>query len=548
MTIVHATIWQDGWIGWSISVTYLGLLLLFVVYGLHRYWQIYLYYRRPAGTVRPPARFAQLPPVTVQLPMYNEGHLSASIIDAACRLDYPPDLLQIQVLDDSTDHSARISRRAVDRWARRGVNIQYLHRSRRRGFKAGALADGLQRATGRFVAIFDADFVPPRRFLRRTIHHFTHAQVGMVQTRWDHMNRADSLLTRCQAIYLDAHFIVEQAARSASGLWINFNGTAGIWRRSTIEDAGGWQADTLTEDLDLSYRAQLRGWRFIFLPRVGCPAQLPPDINAFKSQQHRWTKGSIQTALKLLPAVLKHPVPLPVKVEAFFHLTGPLLCLFVTGMAVLSLPVIYLNTMPGIPKAIATLIGLGLFAGGTASVAALWVVGQKARHQPVWATIGQVPLLLSIGIGVAMNNARGCLEALIGHQSPFVRTPKYASGRTTGARRIQPVAATRIWVIGLELTMGLYTLWCVQLSLLDRRTIAGAGFLVLFASGYLYVGLSSLHSQWCARGAARGPRSPRRWAPATKWIARALSDRLAAAFRPRPPGPEDRDCGAEAGP
>lgn len=290
---------------WPLTIAYLALLGMIALYGLHRYWLVYLYNRHRGHLPRPARRYELLPRVTVQLPMFNEGAVAERIIDAACQLEYPADRIQIQVVDDSTDGSAALVQRRVEHWANRGIDIQYLHRTDRTGYKAGALADATPYARGDLIAIFDADFVPPPGFLKRTVHYFTDPKIGMVQTRWAHLNRDSSLLTRGQAIFLDGHFVIEHTARNRSGVWMNFNGTAGIWRKQAILSAGGWEHDTLTEDVDLSYRAQLAGWHFVFLPRVTCPAELPPEINAFKSQQHRWTKGSIQTALKLLPRLIR---------------------------------------------------------------------------------------------------------------------------------------------------------------------------------------------------------------------------------------------------
>src|SRR5205085_6120384 len=278
-------------------------LAILCLYGLHRYHLVHLYYKYRRNTPQAQACFRELPVVIIQLPMYNEPAVVRRVIDATCRIEYPRDRLEIQVLDDSTDETREWATQAVARWREAGFDIHHIHRTNREGYKAGALAEGLRKARGEFVLIFDADFVPPADILQKTIHYFTHPRVGMVQARWEHLNRDQSLLTKTQAILLDGHFVVEHGARSRSGRFMSFNGTAGMWRRSCIEEAGGWQHDTLTEDLDLSYRAQLAGWKFIFLPDVVTPAELPVDMNGFKSQQHRWTKGSVQTCKKLLPRI-----------------------------------------------------------------------------------------------------------------------------------------------------------------------------------------------------------------------------------------------------
>jgi cellulose synthase/poly-beta-1,6-N-acetylglucosamine synthase-like glycosyltransferase len=493
---------------WPLTAVYLLLITLIGTYGLHRYWLVYLFNRHRTAVARPETRYPQLPRVTVQLPMFNEGSVARRIIDAACRLDYPADLLQIQVLDDSTDYSKTICADRVAYWRSRGVDIELRHRKDRVGYKAGALEEGLATATGELIAIFDADFVPPANFLKRTVHHFADEGVGMVQTRWAHLNRDDSLLTRGQAIFLDGHFVVEHTARNRSGAWINFNGTAGLWRKATIADAGGWQHDTLTEDVDLSYRAQLKGWRFLFLPWVTCPAELPPEINAFKSQQHRWTKGSIQTAKKLLPTLMRAPVPWKVKVEAFFHLTSPMVYLYISLFALLFYPAVFVNLQPMEDGTWAgVFLGLSLFMLGTASATAFYLTSQRAQKRSFWLTLLQVPMLMSIGIGIALNNAIACLEALFGHESPFVRTPKYGdqppAGFTNGHADATPnhaksklipipIPSLKLWITFLEIAFGLYILECARLSLQVENTAVSLPFLILFAAGYLYVGLSSL--------------------------------------------------------
>ncbi len=496
-------------IRWSLTAVYMTVLLLISAYGLHRYWLVWLYYRSRRHLPRPKRRFEQLPLVTVQLPMFNEANVAKRVIDAACALDYPLDRLQIQVLDDSTDSSEGIARQRVDRWAKRGVDIQLLHRSNRAGFKAGALAAALPHAKGQFIAIFDADFVPSPDFLKRCIHYFTDPTVGMVQTRWDHLNRGDSLLTRSQAIFLDGHFVVEHTARNRSDRWINFNGTAGVWRHDAIVAAGGWQHDTLTEDVDLSYRAQLAGWHFVFLPRVCCPGELPPEINAFKAQQHRWTKGSIQTAKKLLPKVLKSQASLGVKIEAFFHLTSPMVYLYISLMALLLYPAFFVNMQPFQNGSLGGFVlCMSLFALGTASAGVFYTVSQRAQHRGTLKTVVQLPVLMSIGIGIALNNARGCVEALVGHRSAFVRTPKYNVAATMdhthrGSGQVIPTPSIKVWMSLLEVGMGLYTLECARLALSAHRTMISMPFLLLFASGYLYVGLTGLSSQWLSNRAAR---------------------------------------------
>src|SRR3982751_312112 len=324
-----------------ILVSYFFVLSILAIYGWHRYYLVYLYTKNrdkapsPALPIPP---LTTLPRVTIQLPIYNEMYVADRLIDAVCEMDYPRELLEIQVLDDSTDETREIAELAVRRHASRGFDIRYLHRVDRTGYKAGALEAGLRVAKSNYIAIFDADFIPPQDFLLKTLPHFENPKVGMVQARWGHINQDYSLLTKIQAILLDGHFILEHGGRNRGGRFFNFNGTAGVWRRTAIDDAGGWQHDTLTEDLDLSYRAQLRGWRFVFVPDVIAPAELPVDMNGFKSQQHRWTKGSVQTCKKLLPTVWRSDLPLPIKIEATAHLTSNFAYLLLACLCVLLHP------------------------------------------------------------------------------------------------------------------------------------------------------------------------------------------------------------------
>src|SRR5450759_2489079 len=310
---------------------YFFVLIVLAIYGWHRYYLVYLYMSNRDKEPKPGPPLDPLPVVTIQLPLYNEMYVADRLIEAVCAIDYPRELFEIQVLDDSIDETRTIAELAVRRYAAQGIDIKYLHRDDRTGYKAGALAAGLTVARGEFVGIFDADFIPSSDFLTRLIPHFRDPKVGMVQARWGHINQDYSLLTKIQAILLDGHFVLEHGGRNRAGRFFNFNGTAGVWRRAAIIDAGGWQHDTLTEDLDLSYRAQLRGWKFVFVPTRIAPAEVPVEMNAFKSQQHRWAKGSVQTCRKLLPRILRSDLPFSVKTEAFFHLTAnfnyPLMCI-----------------------------------------------------------------------------------------------------------------------------------------------------------------------------------------------------------------------------
>src|SRR5512136_2401057 len=416
----------------SVFVAYSLLLLVLSFYGSHRIRMAHLHYRHKYRLPTPAGRFAELPRVTVQLPMFNELCVAERVIDSACALEYPREKLEIQVLDDSTDETQGIARAAVERWKARGVDIVYVHRVNRQGFKAGALEHGLRTATGEFVAVFDADFVPPPGFLRRTVHFFTDPEVGMVQVRWEHLNRGFSTLTQVQSILLDAHFVIEHTARNRSGRFFNFNGTAGIWRRETIGAAGGWQHDTLTEDLDLSYRAQLAGWKFVFLPEVTAPAEIPVEMSAFKSQQHRWAKGSIQTAMKLLPRIWRSDLPREVKKEAFFHLTANVAYLLMIPLAILMPITVVVRVSHGWIEVL--LLDLPFFAAATMSVCVFYVASQREIHATHWQRIKYLPYLMALGIGLSVNQARAVIEALLGHETGFTRTPKRGSGAAGTSR------------------------------------------------------------------------------------------------------------------
>jgi hypothetical protein len=398
------------------------------------------------------------------------------------------------VLDDSTDETTAIAELAVRRHAARGFNIRYLHRVDRTGYKAGALEAGLKESTTEYVAIFDADFIPSADFLKRTLPYFqTDPKVGMVQARWGHINADYSLLTKIQSILLDAHFVLEHGGRNRAGCFFNFNGTAGVWRRAAIDGSGGWQHDTLTEDLDLSYRAQLRGWRFIFLPEVVSPAEVPVEMNSFKSQQHRWAKGSIQTCVKLMPQILSSNLPAGIKAEAFFHLSANFNYLLMTVLSVLMFPAMWVRYSMGWTEMI--LIDVPLFLAATASVANFYVVSQRELYPDWRQRLKYLPLLMSIGIGLCVNNTRAVLEALFGNQSEFTRTPKYGIERKSdewvGKKYHQAVGIQSI----IELALGLYFTGTVFYALVNQ-IYATLPFLMLFQIGFLYTGLLSILQQF----------------------------------------------------
>jgi cellulose synthase/poly-beta-1,6-N-acetylglucosamine synthase-like glycosyltransferase len=488
----------------GITISYLCVLATIAVYGLHRYALMYLYFKHKHDDYEPAGRYDQLPLVTVQLPMYNEDFVAERVIKASCQIDYPREKLEIQVLDDSTDHSADIARKACEEMAVLGHPIKYIHRDNREGYKAGALAEGLKEAKGEFIAIFDADFIPPKDIFYNVVDYFTDSKIGMVQIRWDHLNRNASLLTKSQAIFLDGHFVIEHTARNRSGRFMHFNGTAGVWRRTTIDDAGGWQHDTLTEDLDLSYRAQLKGWQFVYLPQHAAPAELPPEIIAFKQQAHRWTKGSAQTAIKLLPRILKSKhLPLHIKTEAFFHLTCTIVYPFMVLLTLLMYPSFFNVYGPFKHEAWAQwLFSASLFVLATCSASTFFIFAQQQLFGRAagWKTVMYMPFLMGLGVGVSINNAKAFFEAIFGaiHRKPseFVRTPKY--GVTGSDKKIwQPASQLTLKKIALpliEIAFGCYMFACLFVSVVFWFGIGSAPFLAIFSCGYFYVGFSSLHA------------------------------------------------------
>ncbi|MCY2926525.1 MAG: glycosyltransferase family 2 protein [Planctomycetota bacterium] len=473
------------------------------LYGLHRYIIVYLYYRHRKNVPLAPGQFEELPLVTIQLPMFNEQYVAKRIIEKACLIDYPREKLQIQVLDDSTDDTVQIAAAACEEARDKGFDVEHIHRTDRSGYKAGAMENGLKTAKGEFVMIFDADFVPAPDILMRSIHHFTNPKVCVVQTRWEHINRYDSLLTQSQAIYLDGHFAIEHVARNRSQRFMSFNGTAGTWRKVAIADAGGWHHDTLTEDLDLSYRAQMKGWKFVFLPEVTAPAELPPEMNAFKAQQFRWTKGGAQTALKMLPKVMLAKLPLKVKIEAFFHLTGFTVHIYVLLLMAMILPAMHTRLLPfdsGIGQSI---VDVAVFALATMS-AVLFYAASQIELFGDWRTILKfMPMLMALGVGLCVSNTKAILEALFGHKTEFVRTPKYGDARTVPSPDVNlPRKKKRRFdvVPVVEILFAIYMLTSLVISLAGgSRTVLWAPFLAMFAFGFLYVSLLSLQTRYAVR-------------------------------------------------
>jgi len=480
-------------------IVYFSVLVSLGFYGTHRYVMAYLYRKHRKDIPHPLARFEELPRVTIQLPTFNEMYVVERLIDAVCKIRYPKDKLEIQVLDDSTDETVAIAERAVARKQDEGYDIVYLHRTNRQGFKAGALEEGLAKARGEYVAVFDADFVPRPDFLEQTVHFFTDEKVGMVQVRWEHLNRDYSLLTQAQSILLDGHFVIEHTARNRSGRFFNFNVTAGIWRRSTIGDAGGWHHDTLTEDLDLSYRAQCKGWNFVYINDSTAPAEVPVEMIAFKTQQHRWAKGSIQVAKKILPQLLRSRLPLKVKFEAFMHLTNNIAFMLMVALSLLMPMAAMLRIDRGWYQSF--WLDIPMFAAATLSVMSFYMLAQKeARPTPLWRRLVFLPIVMSLGIGMCINNARAVVEALVNYRTGFARTPKYGVVSNKQGWRHVKYRFRVNWQPWLETAIGLYFTWAVFHAVAAQSWIA-APFLVLFGSGFLYVGLASIfqRNRWIAR-------------------------------------------------
>lgn len=433
---------------------HLGLLLLVAI--------------RARGQRSPqaPGPRAVWPSVLVQLPLYNERYVVERLIDAACALDYPA--LTLQVLDDSTDDTVTLAKARVAHYRARGVDIHYLHRAQRADFKAGALAAGLQRARADFIAIFDADFVPPPDFLRRALADFTDPSVGLVQARWEHLNPEANWLTRTQALGADGYFMTDQLARSAAGLLMNFNGSAGVWRRACIEDAGGWQGDTLAEDLDLSYRAQLKGWRLTYRPDLAVPAELPPTMAALKNQQFRWAKGSFQVLRKLGGQLFAAPMPLWRKVLGFLHLAGFGIQPLALAVLLLSLPVIlHRGQLP------VNLSWLGILAVVPVAVET-W--GQLALGRVPPRRLLAYPLLFLISLGLSLTNTRALWEAFFSGEHDFKRTPK-------GYGNIG-YALTLDWTTWGELCLALYACATGLLALELAPSLAPLIFLYALGFGY----------------------------------------------------------------
>jgi cellulose synthase/poly-beta-1,6-N-acetylglucosamine synthase-like glycosyltransferase len=475
--------------GFFLHNVYLSILGILAIYGIHRMQLVLMYIRRRGEKTPLPPLNEPLPQLTVQLPIFNERYVACRLIEAVSKFDYPKDRMEIQVLDDSTDETVQLVSELVSNLAREGWDIRHIHRSSRKGFKAGALKNGLQQARGEFIAVFDADFIPHSDILKKLIPYFSDPGIGMVQARWGHINQDYSLLTRVQSLILDSHFIVDQVARNRTGRFFNFNGTAGIWRKQCIEDAGGWHEDTLTEDLDLSYRAQLAGWRFLMVPGVVVPAELPVEVGGFLRQQFRWAKGAIQTLRKQLGRILKSPIPFCVKLEATLHLTNNLVYPLSLILAVLILPVMLLRSVA--PSGTTDFLELILFIIITGSIflyygLSIWDLYPDNKRR--WLFI---PVLMSIGLGLGVNNSRAVLEALVGWKSPFHRTPKYGimSDRDQCHGKIYYKKSHRYSYP--EILLGGYLSWTLWVAARQGAWVT-IPFLLLYVFGFFYVGFFSL--------------------------------------------------------
>ena len=477
----------------ALLIPYFLVMIVLSIYGVHRYTMCYQYFKyRKNYDPNPPMHFDELPRVTIQLPMFNEQFVIDRLIEAVCAMEYPKDRLEIQVLDDSIDETQKVAADIVERYAALGHPIVYIHRDNRHGYKAGALDEGLNVAKGEFVAIFDADFVPPTDWIMKVIHHFAEPGVGMVQTRWTHLNRDYSLLTQIEAILLDAHFVIEHGSRVRTGEFFNFNGTAGMWRRQAIVDGGGWQHDTLTEDTDLSYRSQMAGWRFKYLPEVECPSELPIEMSAFKTQQARWAKGLIQVSIKLLPQIFssKSTMTRKRKIESVYHLTANIAYPLMVIMTALLVPSMICRFYQGWFQML--LIDVPLFTASTASIAVFYALSQRELYPKTWMkTLLYLPMLMAIGIGLTVTNSKAVMEAIFGVKSAFVRTPKFRvtkKGEKSQANKYRKRLVLAPWI---EMALGAWFMAAILYTFSNHNYFT-APFLILFVVGFWYTGLMSL--------------------------------------------------------
>lgn len=473
-----------------ILISYFFSLCVLFAFGIHGLVMLY-YFRKTQNVQHNDEELpAVLPVVTIQLPFYNELYVVERLIDSVCRIKYPKDKLEIQVLDDSTDETVEIAQNLVKKYSAEGFDIKYVHRTNREGYKAGALKYGLDFVRGEFVAIFDADFIPNEDFLMKTIPYFKNDNIGMVQTRWEHLNEEYSFLTRTQALSLDGHFVIEQQVRNKAGFFMNFNGTAGIWRKATIYDAGNWEADTLAEDLDLSYRAQLKGWKFIYLNDVTSPAELPADINSLKTQQFRWTKGGVEAAKKLLPLIFKADLPLKVKMESLIHLTSNIVFPFIVLVALLNIPIVIIkNQFEGLDDYYSV---MSIFVVASISTFLFYTFAQKEINMDWRKRLLLFPVYLAGSMGLAINNSLAVIEALINKKTGFVRTPKFKLDANGGEWKTKKYVSKKVGaIVYIELFLALYYIVGIAVSAYYLE-IAAIPFQLLFLMGFGTVGYLSL--------------------------------------------------------
>ena len=477
-----------------VLVTYFTILSILSIYGAHRLWMLLLYFRNKKNPPIPMGGPDFLPVVTVQLAVFNEVNVVERLLDHVVRLDWPRDRLEIQMLDDSTDDTTRVARDLCAKYRLLGFDIDYLHRTDRTGYKAGALQNGLRTAKGEFVAMFDADFLPTVDFLRLAVPHFAEARVAFVQGCWDHLNRDFSLLTQVQAILLDGHFVFEHTARHRTHAFFNFSGTAGMWRVSAIADAGGWQHDTITEDADLSYRAQLKGWRGVYLKDLVVPAELPVEVNAFKCQQHRWAKGNAQVIRKMMKTILLSKESLHTKAECWFHLTANCNYMLMVILAIIMVPCMILRA--GTPPRILLLTDGPFFLLNAVSVGLYFGLSQReVTTNTHWLSrLKFIPGLMSLGIGLCLNQSKAVLEGFFTDDIEFKRTPKLGvdeNGNGARNRNARAYKVPKSLLTFLELGFALYYFGAVLASIYIHKW-ASVPFIWLFFSGYAYISCMSL--------------------------------------------------------
>ena len=477
-----------------ILISYIVSLLILFLFASHGYMMVYYYLKtfrkRTDDYSLEELKMEEYPLVTIQLPLYNEKYVITRLIDAVIRIDYPKDKMEIQILDDSTDETTEIIEKHIKKYLDQGFDISLIHRTNRSGYKAGALKEGLEIAKGEYVAIFDADFIPRKKFLKRTVpYFFKDDKIALVQTRWEHLNREYSIITRSQALALDGHFVIEQAVRNRAGFFINFNGTGGVWRKSAIFDAGNWEADTLTEDLDLSYRAQLKGWKVKYLVNFTSPAELPAEINSLKSQQFRWTKGAIETMKKIFPKVLKSDLPLKMKYQSFIHLCSNFAYPFILLAALLNLPVTLIKETGEYDSYFKF---MSIFTLAFVSSFMFYLFSQKDVYSDWQKRIVYFPVFMMGSMGLSLNNTKAVLEGLFNKKSEFVRTPKFKimNDGDTWKNKKYIHKKISLWVI-IELLLSLYCMTGVIFSIAYVQ-IASIPFQLMFALGYGFMAFLSI--------------------------------------------------------